>query len=85
MFLDFKERTICYLVILVSKLYSLLCTPGEGGLPLLPVSSGPCRPGRRRHPFWGDADSWYKRGKEAEVPAKPANSLQQQHPAGLTL
>lgn len=68
----------------VILLYYFLWTPGEGGLPLLPVPSGSCRAGGWGSLSRGDADPQCKWREEAEVPAKPPDSLQQQQPAGQT-
>lgn len=61
-----------------SFVWCFLWIPGEGGLRLLLRPSGACRPGRWGSPSWGDADPQCKWAEEAEVPAKPPDSLQQQ-------
>ena len=68
-----------------SFVMSCLWILGESGVQLLSGSSGPCGPGRWGRPSWGDVDPRCQWAEEAEVPAKPPDSLQQQQPAGQTL
>lgn len=62
-------------------LYFLLQT-GKSGVPLHSAPSELCRPGRRGSASRCGSDSVWEKSEDAEVPARPPDSLQQQQPAG---